>query len=124
MLAHAPKRLHEELRTDYRDMDYVHAHRAAEVEAGRKAFLPQWQLRCRPSQWRSVGTTNTIEWLNGKFRRRIKTRTALPSAETVPMLLWALLASGQIPHSKQRHLNFHQLRDTIHGIKIAQAVEG
>lgn len=95
----------------------VHACRGAEVEAGRKAFLHQWQLRCRavadsleeagerlfcftcldPAPWRSVGTTNTIERLNGQFRRQLKTRTVLPSAETVPMLLWALLASGQIP---------------------------
>ena len=28
--------------------------------------------------------------------RRIKIQTVLPCAETVPMLLWALLASGQI----------------------------
>jgi len=33
---------------------------------------------------------------DGEFRRRIKTQTVLPCAETVPMLLWALLASGQI----------------------------
>jgi len=38
-----------------------------------------------------------IERLNEEFRRRIKTRTVLPCAETVPMLLWALMASGQIP---------------------------
>jgi hypothetical protein len=37
-----------------------------------------------------------IERLNGEFRRRIKTQTVLPCAETVPMLLCALLASGQI----------------------------
>ena len=39
-------------------------------------------------------TTNAIERLNEEFRRRIKTQTVLPCAETVPMLLWALLASG------------------------------
>lgn len=33
-------------------------------------------------------------------RRRIKTQTVLPCAETVPMLLWALLASGQIQMRK------------------------
>ena len=32
-----------------------------------------------------------------EFHRRIKTQTVLPCAETVPMLLWALLASGQSP---------------------------
>lgn len=33
-------------------------------------------------------------------RRRIKTQTVLPCAEAVPMLLWALLASGQIQMRK------------------------
>ena len=37
-----------------------------------------------------------IERLNEEFRRRIKTQTVLPNAETAPMLFWALLASGQI----------------------------
>ena len=46
--------------------------------------------------WRSARTTNAIERLNEEFRRRIKTQTVLPAAETVPMLFWALLASGQI----------------------------
>ena len=31
-----------------------------------------------------------------EFKRRIKTQTVLPSAETAAMLFWALLASGQI----------------------------
>lgn len=31
---------------------------------------------------------------------RIKTQTVLPYAETVPMLLWALRASGQIQMRK------------------------
>jgi putative transposase len=33
-------------------------------------------------------------------KRRIKTQTALPSAETAAMLFWALLASGQITMRK------------------------
>ena len=31
-----------------------------------------------------------------EFKRRIKTQTVLPSADTAAMLFWALLASGQI----------------------------
>ena len=85
-----------------------------------KAFLRKWKLKCRavadsleeagdrlfsftrldPSQWKSARTTNAIERLNEEFRRRIKTQTVLPCAETVPMLLWALLASGQIQMRK------------------------
>jgi uncharacterized protein (TIGR03382 family) len=34
--------------------------------------------------------------LDEKFKRRIKTQTVLQSADTGAMLLWALLAFGQI----------------------------
>ena len=56
--------------------------------------------RLDPSQWKSTRTTNAIKRLNEEFRRRIKTQTVLPCPETVPMLLWALLASGQIQMRK------------------------
>ena len=49
-----------------------------------------------PSQWKSARTTNAIERLHEEFKRRIKTQTVLPSADTAAMLFWALLASGQI----------------------------
>jgi putative transposase len=118
LLAQAPKHMHEELGNDYRDM--IYADTAAEVEKRRKAFLRKWRLKCRavadsleeagdrlftftrldPSQWKAARTTNAIERLNEEFRRRIKTQAVLPSAETVPMLLWALLASGQISMRK------------------------
>lgn len=118
LLGHVPKAMHDELTEDYRDM--IYAETAAEVESRRKAFLRKWRLKCRavadsleeagerlfaftrldPSQWRSARTTNAIERLNEEFRRRIKTQTVLPCAETVPMLLWALLASGQITMRK------------------------
>jgi transposase-like protein len=114
LLAHAPKRLHDELSNDYRDM--IYAETAADVEARRKAFLRKWRLKCRavadsleeagdrlftftrlpPGQWKSARTTNAVERLHEEFRRRIKTQTVLPQAETAPMLFWALLASGQI----------------------------
>jgi transposase-like protein len=118
LLGRAPKPLHDELTEDYRDM--IYADTAAEIETRRKAFLRKWRLKCRaaadsleeagdrlfaftrldPSQWKSARTTNAIERLNEEFRRRIKTQTVLPCAETVPMLLWALLASGQIQMRK------------------------
>jgi hypothetical protein len=43
-----------------------------------------------------TGATNAIERLHEEFKRRIKTQTVLPSADTAAMLFWALLASGQI----------------------------
>jgi len=114
LLAHAPKHLHDEIKADFNDM--VHARTAAEVVAGRKAFVAKWRLRCRavadsleeagerlftflrypPEQWRSLRTTNAIERLHEEFKRRIKTQCLLPCAETAAMLFWALLASGQI----------------------------
>ena len=56
--------------------------------------------RLPESQWKSARTTNAIERLHEEFKRRIKTQTALPSAETAAMLFWALLASGQITMRK------------------------
>ena len=56
--------------------------------------------RLPPSQWKSARTTSAIERLHEEFRRRVKTQTVLPQAETAPMLFWALLASGQITMRK------------------------
>jgi transposase-like protein len=114
LLAHAPERLHEEITTDYTDM--IYAATPEEIAARRKAFIRKWRLKHRavadsleeagerlftftrlpPSQWRSARTTNAIERLHEEFKRRIKTQTVLPSADTAAMLFWALLASGQI----------------------------
>jgi putative transposase len=114
LLAHAPERLHEEITADYNDV--IYAATREEIEVRRKAFIRKWRLKHRavadsldeagerlfaftrlpPSQWRSVRTTNAIERLHEEFKRRIKTQTVLPSADTAAMLFWALLASGQI----------------------------
>ena len=47
-----------------------------------------------------IPVTNAIERLHEEFKRRIKTQTVLPSAETAAMLFWALLAAGQIAMRK------------------------
>ena len=114
LLAHAPERLHDEITADYNDM--IYAATRPEIETRRKAFIRKWRLKHRPvadsleeagerlfaftrlplGQWRSVRTTNAIERLHEEFKRRIKTQTVLPSADTAAMLFWALLASGQI----------------------------
>src|ERR1044071_9725309 len=118
LLAHAPETLHEEISAEYTDM--IYAASAKEVETKRKAFLRKWRLKCPgvaasleeagerlfaflrlpQSQWKSARTTNAIERLHEEFKRRIKTQTVLPSAETAAMLFWALLASGQITMRK------------------------
>jgi transposase-like protein len=114
LLAHAPKKLHDELGADYTDM--IYAKTVKEVDAKHKAFVRKWRLKCQavvdsldeagprlftflrypPEQWKSIRTTNAIERLHEEFKRRIKTQCLLPCAETACMLFWALLASGQI----------------------------
>jgi putative transposase len=114
LLAHAPKKLHDEISADYTDMIYAKTVKA--VEAKRKASVRKWRLKCPavaasleeaganlftfllypPDQWKSIGTTNAIERLHEEFKHRIKTQCLLPYAETACMLFWALLASGQI----------------------------
>src|ERR1700761_3248291 len=114
LLAHAPERLHEEITADYNDM--IYATTPEEIETRRKAFIRKWRLKHRaiadslqeagdrlfsftrlpPSQWKSARTTKAIERLHEEFKRRVKTQSGRPSADTAAMLFWALLASGQI----------------------------
>jgi transposase-like protein len=94
----------------------IYAATPKEVEERRRAFLRKWRLKGRavadsleeagdrlftftrlpPAQWRSARTSNAVERLHEEFKRRIKTQTVLPSADTAAMLFWALMASGQI----------------------------
>jgi transposase-like protein len=114
LIAHAPKRLAEEIAANYTDMIYADSPSA--VQKRRKAFMCKWRDKCEAvassleeagdqlftftrlpvEQWKSARTTNAIERLHLEFKRRIKTQTVLPSADTAAMLFWALLASGQI----------------------------
>lgn len=114
LIAHAPKKLADEIAADYSDM--IYAADAKTVEKRRKAFLAKWRIKCEAvatsleeagdrlftftrlpvAQWKSARTTNAIERLHLEFKRRIKTQCVLPSAETAAMLFWALLAAGQI----------------------------
>ena len=93
----------------------IYAATAKEIEARRKAFIRKWRLKCRAvadsprGSWRTAlcllpaaaepmaqRAYDAIERLHEEFKRRIKTQTVLPSAETAAMLFWALLASGRI----------------------------
>jgi transposase-like protein len=98
----------------------INADSKPEIGAKRKAFIRKWRPKCRAvavsleeagdtlftfarlpnSQWKSIRTSNAIERLHEEFKRRIKTQTALPAAETAAVLFWALLASGQITTRK------------------------
>jgi len=92
---------------------------AASGEAGRTAYTAferKWAKRCPgvirslqdggaelltfftspKAQWKTLRTTNVIERLNEEFRRRVKTQGSLPTEDAALVLLFSLVASGQI----------------------------
>lgn len=110
----APKHVLAEIRDDYHRIIY-----AAGLELARVAVLAferKWSKRCPgvvrslqeggdelltffhfpKAQWKTLRTTNVIERLNGEFRRRIKTQGAQPTEDAAVILLFSLVASGQI----------------------------
>jgi len=126
--AHAPKRLHDQLRQDYREIVYAEDERAA-----RRAWLrftAKWKKLCPAvvesldeagaelltfyrfpeSQWKGLRTTNIVERVIGEFRRRVKTQAVLPSQDSALLLLYGLVASGQL---RFRKLDGYQELDKI-----------
>jgi putative transposase len=112
--AKAPARLREELTEDYRRM--IYGDTVTAVEQARSRFTKKWRLRCPAvvesleeagdelftflrfpsSQWKALRTTNALERINEEFRRRTKTQASLPSQDSVLLLLFGLLRSGQV----------------------------
>src|SRR5213593_4604519 len=126
--AHTPKRLHDELRQGYREIVYAEDERAA-----RRAWLrftTKWKKLCPAvvesleeagaelltfyrfpeSQWKGLRTTNIIERVIEEFRRRVKTQAVLPSEDSALLLLYGLVASGQL---KFRKLDGYQELDQV-----------
>ena len=124
--AKAPVRLREELAEDYRRM--VYAESRAAVEQARTRFVRKWKLRCPgvvecldeagedlftflqfpKTQWKALRTTNALERINEEFRRRTKTQASLPSQDSVLLLLFGLLRTGQV---KLRKIDgWHQMQ--------------
>ena len=48
------------------------------------------------AQWKALRSTNVIERLHQEFRRRVKTQGSLPNKDAALVLLFSLVASGQI----------------------------
>lgn len=114
LLAHAPRHAHDAVREDFHAI--VYADSPAEAQAAYQRFIRKWERQCvgvvkslleanqeiltfyrySRSQWKCLRTTNIIERLHGEFRRRVKTQAALPSEGAVLVLLYGLMASGQI----------------------------
>ena len=114
----APKHALDDLREDFHRIVY-----AASGDAARTAyrqFERTWGTRCPgvvrslqeggdelltffsfpTAQWKTLRTTNVIERLNEEFRRRVKTQGSLPTEDAALILLFGLVASGQITPRK------------------------
>jgi transposase-like protein len=135
LLACAPDALHEEIKADYTKM--IASEDMEEASALRTEFLSKWRVKCPKvaasleeageelftylrfpaAQHKSLRTTNAIERLNEEFRRRVKVQGTQPSAESVCMLLWALLASGAV--QMHRVQGFETLSEQPKEIKLA-----
>lgn len=114
LLAKAPKHSHPELKRDYHAI--VYAESPAAARAAYQAFVHKWSklsaevvksleeagdelltfMRFPESQWRALRTTNVIERLNGEFRRRTKTQGSFCNEQAALVLLFGLVAMGQI----------------------------
>jgi putative transposase len=110
----APKHVLDELRADFHRI--VYAPSAETARAAWTACERTWGKRCPgvvkslqeggtelrtffsfpKAQWKTLRTTNSIERLNEEFRRRVKTQGALPTEDSALLLLFGLVATGQI----------------------------
>ena len=110
----APKHALAEIRDDFHRI--VYAASADAARAAYAAFERTWAKRCPgvvtslraggeevltffrfpKAQWKTLRTTNVIERLHEEFRRRVKTQGSLPGEDAALILLFSLVASGQI----------------------------
>jgi len=118
LLQKVPKHAHAELKRDYRAI--THALDGERALRAYEAFLVKWRKLCPAaaesleeaelelmtfyrfprSQWKSLRTTNVLENVNGQFRRRVKTQGSLPNESSALVVLYGLLAFGQITMRK------------------------
>src|SRR5262245_7664005 len=109
-----PKHVLAEIRDDFHRI--VYAASADGARAAYATFERTWAKRCPgvvtslreggnelltffgfpKAQWKTLRTTNTIERRHEEFRRRVKTQGSLPNEDAAPILLFSLVASGQI----------------------------
>lgn len=119
----APKHAYDEIKADYHRIVYAESERIARVAY--QAFRRKWGKSCPAvvesldeagdglltffrfpkAQWKTLRTTNAIERLNGEFRRRVKTQCSLCTEDAGVVVLFSLVATGQI---KLRKLDGYQ----------------
>ena len=70
------------------------------------------------AQWKTLRTTNVIERLNEEFRRRVKTQGSLPGEDAALLLLYSLVATGQIT---LRKLDGHEKMAAVIRARVTSA---
>lgn len=126
--AKAPRHCHGELKRDYHAI--VYAEDATAARNAYQAFLAKWRklaaevarsleeagdelftfMRYPRSQWKSLRTTNGIERLNEEFRRRTKTQGSFGTEAAALVLLYGLVALGQI---QMRRIDGHHAMEEV-----------
>jgi len=137
LLGAAPRHAHEEVREDFHSI--VYAESGEEAERAYRSFVTKWRkkaasvaasleeagrelltfFRYPRSMWKSLRTTNVIERLHEEFRRRVKTQGSLPTEEAVLVLLFGLVATGQV--KLRRISGWKDLGETIKRWKVTHA---
>jgi transposase-like protein len=121
--AHCPKHAQAEMKRDYHRILY--AADGLTARAAYDAFVKKWATLCPAvaksleeaglelltfydfpkAMWKSLRTTNTLENLNREFRRRTKTQASFGTEDAALILLYGLVAFGQI---QLRKIDGHQ----------------
>jgi transposase-like protein len=129
ILRKVPQHAHTEVVADFHLI--VYAVDLDEATAAREAFVKKWSKPCSGAvesldeagdelltfyafpkeQWKTIRTTNVIERLNEEFRRRVKTQCSFPSENCAVILLYSLVASGQI--NLRRLDGFEKIADVL-----------
>jgi putative transposase len=112
--AHCPTHAHAEMKRDYHRI--VYAADGLTARAAYDAFVKKWSALCPAvaksieeaglelltfydfpkATWKSLRTTNTLENLNREFRRRTKTQASFSTEDAALIILYGLVAFGQI----------------------------
>ena len=121
--AHCPTHAQAEMKRDYHRLLYAADGLAA--RAAYDAFVKKWATLCPAvaksleeaglelltfydfpkAMWKSLRTTNTLENLNREFRRRTKTQASFGTEDAALIILYGLVAFGQI---QLRKIDGHQ----------------
>jgi len=118
LLDKAPKHVRNELSRDYSRI--VTAKDGEKARHAYQQFVAKWSTLCPPvarsieeagldlltfyefpkAMWKGIRSTNSLENLNREFRRRTKTQASFTNEDSALVLLFALVAFGQIQMRK------------------------